>query len=118
MSQHHVRSDYNNRPVLVVAGWDRPLQYAFMSVNYIERSDDEEEFIYNNLNDPEALTDIQDPTFFVELLSKLRIAVPFVLWEEIYMESALGGSNRVVHYKPDGTVISDSSQTTPGGTTC
>lgn len=114
MSQHHVQSQYNNRPVLVIAGWDRPLQTGFMTVSYVDRSEDEDDFVYNSMVDEKALADFQELLYFEDQLTQMGIATPLVLWQELYMESVLGGSSRVVMYDPDGTVISDTSHTNAG----
>lgn len=109
MSQHHFRSTHNGRPVLVVAGWDRPLQYVFMTVNYVDRGESGAEFLYSNLDDENALTNLTDSEYFLDVLNSLNIQTPTAMWEAIYVESILGGSNRQVEYEMDGTVARDSS---------
>jgi hypothetical protein len=114
MSQHHVVSEYKNRPVRVVTGWDRPLRYFFMTINWEDIPEDDENclYVYSNLTDPSALTNTQDVNYFIELLEQLEVPTPAEMWDQIVIESELGGSNRVVHYELDGAIISDSSQGT------
>jgi hypothetical protein len=110
MSQHHVISSYNGRPVAILAGWDRPLRCAFMCVEYAAPAEGDPEMIYSNLTDADALTYIEDVDYFIAILSQLGIESPLAMWEAIAMECSLGGSTRVVHYDLSGAVLSDSSQ--------
>lgn len=107
MSQHHVQSTFGNRPVLVVGGWDRPLQCVFMTIQFIDR-DDKEEFVYSNLDDPNAFN-VQDVDYFIAILNALAIPAPMEMWRQIQYESQSGGANRLVRYELDGTVISDTT---------
>lgn len=47
MTQHVFRTTQQDRPIQVLAGWDRPLQGFFLTIEY--RDSNEDEFLFNNL---------------------------------------------------------------------
>jgi hypothetical protein len=52
MTQRTLKTAIADRDVTVQMGWDRPLQYLYMVIDYVDREDDEP--LYRHLNDDEA----------------------------------------------------------------
>lgn len=52
MTQHKYTTEYQHRPICVLAGWDRPLQGCFMVIEYLDR--DAGEMLYSNLDDVDS----------------------------------------------------------------
>ena len=109
MSQHHVESTFKDRPVTVVAGWDRPLRYVFTTVQYIERAENDEDFIYSNLDDLGAMTDVQEVEYFLRILDDFGIPTSGDVGGDRNRELS-GWFKSFGTLRTRWTVISDSSQ--------
>ena len=96
MSRHSFDTVCDGRPVQVVMGWDRPLQYVFMSV---ERLDEPDEYLYSNLDDEHAKNDVG---YFLAKLNALGITVPASMIVEVVADRANNVGNRVVVHTMDG----------------
>ncbi len=85
MSQHFFNTVCESCPVRVSMGWDRPLQYYFLTVQVLhaeERAEGEdnavgsEGFLYANLDDP-SVPDVEHQLlYFQRQLALLSIEVP------------------------------------------
>lgn len=95
MSQHLFASiTATGVPVTVILGWDRPLQYFFLVV---ECDQEEEGYLYSNLDDPEARVP-QPLSYYRAKLRELGIPVPESMFEETARDHAENtGNRRVLH---------------------
>jgi hypothetical protein len=100
MSRHIIRSRHDGLPVLVVAGYDRPLRELFLQV--IREAADTapkntaETFIYDSLDEPhEDWTDINT---LCEKLARLDIQVPRSLIDQIYLDQVFNVGSRIVEH--------------------
>lgn len=82
MSRHTFNTLHAGRRLSIVMGYDRPLGYVFMTVENLDATDDEDAYLYSNLDqpDPDSLT-LDD---FRSALQQLGIAVP----ESLFIETA------------------------------
>ena len=74
MSQHVFKTKYKNRPVMVLAGWDRPLQGFFLVVSRVNAKGREEGCVFSNLECQESHPKSFDP--FRAKLQNLGIEIP------------------------------------------
>ena len=98
MSRHHIQFMHECRPILVVAGYDRPLHELFLQVFLYRESHstDEDDSLYDSLHEP-AL----DWTMISTLTGKLhalRIEVPASLIEAVHSDQCFNAGNIVVRY--------------------
>ncbi|MDD5388953.1 MAG: hypothetical protein PHD37_06390 [Gallionellaceae bacterium] len=111
MSQHYFNSKYQDRPVKVILGWDRPLGYFFLVIEFVDDEQSEpsdaadavenEGLLYSNLNDRDAW---QKPlSYYRDKLSQFGIAVPEAMFTESLRDEALNVGNRHVWHKADGS---------------
>lgn len=101
MSQHICNTTYQQRPVRVTIGYDRPLNYIHMIVMRTDASEDEDDFVYNNLDDDDAGTDCQDVDYFRRILESLAIVVPESMFAETLRDQTARIGNRVVTHTSD-----------------
>jgi hypothetical protein len=105
MSQHLFSTQFDGKPVVVMMGWDRPLQGFFLVV---EASDDEnEEYVYTNLEDPALIPWMGLPPTIEPFLAKLRelgIVVPARMLEEVKADAMANTGNRYVTYDESGAI--------------
>lgn len=98
MSQHHCESTHQGRPVHVVMGWDRPLQYVFLTVELEGAIDEDDEpiYVYHNFNEPpdQPLT----LEHAVAVLKRLDIAVPQSMISETAKDRDANVGNREVFH--------------------
>lgn len=100
MSRHLTRSCHGGLPVLVVAGYDRPLRELFLHV--IQEGTDTaprdaaEAFIYDSLDEPQK--DWADINTLTETLARLDIKVPPSLIEQISLDQTFNVGNRYVEH--------------------
>ncbi len=101
MSRHSIRASYQGLPVLVVAGYDRPLRELFLHVIHEtegSRGGNAEQFLYDSLDEPHR--DWTDMGTLVKTLGRLCIAVPDSMVREIQLDQCFNVGNRVVHHGP------------------
>ena len=81
MSQHTFNTEYNERPISILAGWDRPLQGCFMVIEYSDTEEYPDYMLYSNLDDKDS----HPPTFdkFIGILDQYGIKVPAPMLEAI-----------------------------------
>lgn len=98
MSRHHVHTELDDRQVLVVAGYDRPLKELFLQV----LSDDsdpqaEEAVLYSSLHEPQR--DWRSVDALIEALAELGLVVPASMLDAVGWDQDLNAGNRmVVHH--------------------
>ena len=91
MSQHrYFGGDESNRPVVVTMGYDRPLDYVFMTVEARNGL-----MLYSNLADPNA-QDCQDVRYFQNVLNEMNIIVPETMFTEVESDQMNRAGNRTL----------------------
>ncbi len=102
MSQHYFHTKTpDHEPITVLLGWDRPLGHFFMVIESRSESA-EDECLYSNLNDPQAL--LKAPlSYFREKLDAMGIKVPESMFSETLRDQAENVGNRMVMHYPDDT---------------
>lgn len=98
MSQHSFRTRYQGDEVVVVAGYDRPLNDLFLQVLSHEDASQamEECVLYSSLH--ESQRDWTDINTVSDKLIELDIAVPDSLLEAVYMDQLFHAGNRMVRH--------------------
>lgn len=98
MSQHSVRTRYRDREVVVVAGYDRPLNDLFLQVLGHEDAPRavEECVLYSSLHEPQR--DWTDINTMSDKLTELGIEVPDSLLEAVYLDQLFHVGNRMVRH--------------------
>lgn len=101
MSRHHVRLMHQGQPVLVVAGYDRPLRELFLQVFLCQESGPagEDDIVYDSLHEP-ALDWTVIGTL-TEKINALGIFVPEELIEAVYLDQRFNAGNIVVRHHAD-----------------
>ncbi len=92
MSQHRFNTEYQQRPISVLAGWDRPLQGCFMVIEYLDSAAGE--MLYSNLDD----VDSHPATFdqFLGVLAANGIRLPVDMLNAIQTDIEVDRGN---HYQ-------------------
>lgn len=91
MSQHTFYTFYNERPVKILMGWDKPLQTYYLVIEY---ADTENEYVWSNLDYPEKYPDYLD-----DLLLRLQsfdLFIPNQMISEIEQDRAGNVGNKEV----------------------
>ena len=101
MSRHYVQARCGQRDVLVVAGYERPLEEVFLQVlvEPIGPPSADDEIVYASLNDP--WRDWTSVATVTEQLERLGIEVPRSLMQAVRLDQALDAGNRVVDHHAD-----------------
>ena len=101
MSRHHIRLMHQGQPVLVVAGYDRPLRELFLQVFLCQESGPagDDDIVYDSLHEP-ALDWTVIGTL-TDKLTALGICVPEKLIEAVYLDQCFNTGNRVVRHHAD-----------------
>ena len=101
MSQHFCKTSLEGRPLSVTLGFDRRLQYLFLTVIRLDLPDEQEDdILYCNLEDPDAGTHCDDVDYYRRVLADLNIAVPESMFEETLRDQEFNVGNRVVDHTP------------------
>ena len=79
MSQVRFNTEYNNEPALVVAGWDRPLQYYHLTV-FNNDENAEKECFYSDLDEPNPFS-VKTIVPIQEKLKEMNIVPPDGFWD-------------------------------------
>lgn len=101
MSQHYFDTVHQGEPVTVLLGWDRPLGHYFMVVERQEPAPGQEDYVYINLDEPDAFE--LDLDHFKTKLTELGIEVPGVMFDQVTQDCLKGVGNRQVVYRRDGS---------------
>jgi hypothetical protein len=99
MSQHIFPTKYQGKDVVVVLGWDRPLQHFFMTIEK-KTSRGTVSFLYHNLDDV-----VNTLEHYREVLVKLGIDVPEKMFVEALCDGDLNMGNRIEFYASPGASI-------------
>lgn len=100
MSRHIVRTTHQHRPIEVVAGWDRPLQEFFLTIQFLDTSPTEElEFLYSNLDEPSS----RDLDYYQAVIARHQILVPDLFWPSIQDDQRLNRGTWIAIYDDHGT---------------
>lgn len=101
MSQHSVRTRLRDREVVVVAGYDSPLNELFLQVlGHEDNHPAAEEFVlYSSIHEPRR--DWTDINTVADKLSELGIEVPDSLLEAVYLDQLFHAGNRMVRHHLD-----------------
>ncbi|MCU7369987.1 hypothetical protein PEC18_03665 [Paucibacter sp. O1-1] len=101
MSRHLLRLVHEGRKLTVVAGYDRPLRELYLHVLHdaCAASHQEEEFVYDSLNDPGL--DWTDINILADKLTALGIEPPASLIEGIFLDQCFNAGNRMVEHHLD-----------------
>ena len=101
MSRHHIRLMHQGQPVLVVAGYDRPLRELFLQVFLCQESGPagDDDIVYDSLHEP-ALDWTVIGTL-TDKLTALGICVPEKLIEAVYLDKRFITGNVVVWHHAD-----------------
>lgn len=93
MSQHSVHTRYGDREVVVVAGYDRPLNDLYLQVLGLEdeHPSTEENILYSSLHEHEH--DWTDINTVADKLTELGIKVPDSLLEAVYLDQLCNVGN-------------------------
>ena len=100
MSRHHLRTTRGAGPVLVVMGYDRPLNEFFLQLWDDGPEADADEPTYSSLDEPAA--DWRDIATVVRRLEELDVAVPRSMFDAVVADSVHRAGNRIVEHAPDG----------------
>ena len=98
MSQHIHETVYNSRPINILTGWDRPLQGHFLVVEFTDQPD---EYLYDNLSDPDLAWCMGLPPtmdHFIEKLASLNISLPSEMLANVLVDKFGSAGNKVVFY--------------------
>lgn len=85
MSRHiYSTTTDDGKSVKVVMGYDRPLNYLFMTVEELsppeaaptEDDDQDSPYLYSNMDDLCAGLEIQEIEYFLDILKDLQISIP------------------------------------------
>jgi hypothetical protein len=134
MSQHFFQTMFEDHPVSVLMGWDRPLQGFFMTVQRIggplvEPADasgetiacvdansdgfddeDEDDFVYSNHSDPGLARSwglSASLTYFTNKLEELGLVVPEAMLKGVAQDGERNVGSRYVEYEADGSIKPD-----------
>ncbi len=101
MSRHSASARYQKRNVVVVAGFDRPLNTLFLQVLDEDGpcSSPGEGIQYSNLQEPQL--DWTDINVVAAKLAELGIGVPDSLLEAVYLDQLFQAGNLVVWHHAD-----------------
>lgn len=98
MSRHSVQAQYQGREVLVVTGYDRPLDDVFLQVfdTQAQGQHGEETLIYCSISEPQL--DWRDVDTIAAKLASLGIEVPGTMLECVVLDQMLRVGNRIEHH--------------------
>ena len=99
MSRRSTQARYQDRDVVVVTGYDRPLNTLFLQVLTAEGDVSEPEVHYSSLQDPQL--DWTDINVVAAKLTELGIDVPVSLLEAVYLDQLFQVGNLVARHHVD-----------------
>ena len=109
MSQHFYSTNYQGKQIMVLCGWDRPMQQYFLVIEYEDLTDedisDEEAYIYSNLFDESAMQ--QELVFFKHKLDAFGIKLPVGMLDQVQADRLNNVGNRQCLHNDDGSFTSD-----------
>jgi hypothetical protein len=102
MSRHHLRTVRGTSPLLVVMGYDRPLNEFFLQLWDDGLEAEADEPAYSSLDEPEA--DWRDIATVVRRLAELAVPVPRSMIDAVVADSVRRAGNRIVEHTLEGRV--------------
>ena len=102
MSRHHLRTVRGPGPLLVVMGYDRPLNEFFLQLWDDAPGAEAEEPAYSSLDEPEA--DWRDIATVARRLEELGVPVPRSMIDAVVADGVHRAGNRIVEHALDGQV--------------
>lgn len=110
MSHHYFNTHYNNRPVEVLLGYDRPLDHFFLTIMYVQRdavetaenpsAEKDNPTLYSDLEDADGYEQSLD--YYQNKLAELGIKVPDSMFREVEQDAINQVGNRIVVHDKDG----------------
>lgn len=101
MSRHTFIETNNDRKLEVTMGYDRPMDYYFMTIEDLKKQSKGPKLIYSNLNEKNAFQ--KDLELYKTVLIKHDIIVPNEMLEEVLLDGKVKAGNKmVVHHYTDG----------------
>ncbi|ELI8126401.1 hypothetical protein ACRRQX_000237 [Yersinia enterocolitica] len=106
MSQHYFDASHKGFPIIVVLGWDRPMQYFFMTIEKPAGLIDDamlvedDHFLYSNLHETDPFG--HDLDYYREVLRFFQIIVPESLFREAQSDAERNVGNRLTRHQVDG----------------
>ena len=100
MSRHHLRTVRGTSPLLVVMGYDRPLNEFFLQLWDDAPGAEAEEPAYSSLDEPAA--DWRDIATVVRRLEELDVPVQRSMIDAVVADGVQRAGNRIVEHAPDG----------------
>jgi len=99
MSQHYFETVYQNRPIEILMGWDKPAQGYYMVIEWSDEDDDEQIHLYTHLND-EDLSEPYAKTLapFLGRLAVLGITIPSSMLQAVLADGASNVGNRTEYH--------------------
>ncbi|HAF2412743.1 TPA: hypothetical protein G8N70_003072 [Salmonella enterica] len=107
MSRHCFDTSHKGFPITVVLGWDRPMQYFFLTIEKPEELIDDtmkfedDRFLYSNLHEVDPFGHGLD--YYREVLRYFQIIVPESMFIEVEDDAKRDVGNRVARHQPDGS---------------
>jgi hypothetical protein len=99
MSRRSTQARYQDRDVVVVTGYDRPLNTLFLQVLAAESDVSQPEVHYSSLHDPQL--DWTDINVVAAKLTEFGIDVPGSLLEAVYLDQLFQVGNLVARHHVD-----------------
>lgn len=82
MSQIKFKTTYQNKPVEVMAGWDKPLSYYHLTIFNLDPEEEDEETIYSDLEEPNPFG-VKNVEVIKKKLDSFGIEVPDGFWDKV-----------------------------------
>jgi hypothetical protein len=89
MTQRTLKTAIGGRSVTILMGWDKPLQYHFMVIEYL---DGDEELLYSNLDD-DAAGLVSRLAYFAKKPRTFGIELPPAMLAKLQADEALNMGN-------------------------
>lgn len=108
MSQHFYSANYQGKQIMVLCGWDRPMQQYFLVIEYEELTDDitdEDAYIYSNLFDDSSMH--QELVYFQQKLDAFGINLPKSMMDQVREDRLNNVDNRQCLHHSNGTYTAD-----------
>jgi hypothetical protein len=103
MSQHIYNTTFQDRPVSIVTGWDRPTREFFLQIRRAdEPQDDEDEIVYSTIEDVNAYGACANQVFIAVVLLELGIKVPGSMITESAADAEHNRGNRIAIHSDAG----------------
>lgn len=107
MSRHYFDTSHKGFPITVVLGWDRPMNYFFLTIKKPPELIDstmmaeDEDFLYSNLHESDPFD--HDLDYYRGVLRHFHILVPESMFIEVQRDCERNTGNRIVKHQVDGS---------------